>query len=893
MGGTTREAGVALPLFARLLLVLSLLVVLSTGAAILATLWQGRLSAERAAARELGSVTQLQRRFEDQNFYRLQLQTDFVSADPSVAQYISAATSEDIGLESEGQSAGQASLGDLLAERKEQLQFDLGILVDAQGMLLARTDEVEAFAADFRQDPFLGRVIDELEPQVGYWFDRGKLYQAAASPIALDNVLVGFVMLGLEIKDAAAQEIAGLSGSPVAYWTQGPDQNLVLLASSWPADRRPALEAAVQARAASVLQALEPGGKPALELAIDGRNYAGTLLPLYDPSRRMVGILLGLSHTDAAKAPFEEVQKVVLAAGVLALLVTLAAAYFLAQRLMRPVRVLADLTEKAAAGDYSQRIESPGSDELGRLARAFDSLLSSLREKSDIQGYVASLSRFLPDTGGELSTSRPLAPARAPRRIRGLLLALDVRRYQSEVPVGQEGVYLTQCAELHGEAEKLARSYGGEVLEERSARLLLHFAGEQALLEALAFALGFAQAAGRHGIVSAQLVACVLEGELVHGSLPQREPDTAALGLAQGHIARLLVESPAGQILLAPPLAKTLLNLESKPTIAALPGVVSGKKFYSLGWDALDALPKPPPRSSDPNATRLADTTGRSSDANQTRIAPGQRLGGRYEVLGILGSGGMGVVYKARDVELDDVVALKMLRASAVGDAEQLDRLKSELKLARKITHPNVLRTYDFGDIDGVPFISMEFVRGMTLRYMIEQAGRIPYSAALQIARQVCAGLQAAHEVGVLHRDIKPENVILDQAGNAKLMDFGIARPIQREVLGRTAPGMFVGTPNYASPEQLTGGEVDARSDMYSLGIMLFEMFCGALPFKTNTTTELYLAHLQQPPTLPSVLWPDVPKELEAIILKCLAKNPEDRYADIAALGRALAELRA
>ena len=177
----------------------------------------------------------------------------------------------------------------------------------------------------------------------------------------------------------------------------------------------------------------------------------------------------------------------------------------------------------------------------------------------------------------------------------------------------------------------------------------------------------------------------------------------------------------------------------------------------------------------------------------------------------MLGAGGMGIVYKARDRELDDLVALKMLKRDLWGDRTQLDRLKSELKLARKITHPNVLRTYDFGEMDGIPFISMEFVRGVTLRYMLDQTRRLPYSAGLRLAKQLCAGLAAAHAVGVLHRDIKPENLILEPTGNAKLMDFGIARPIDRMTPGQTQAGFIVGTPQYLAPEILKGQEADFR----------------------------------------------------------------------------------
>jgi serine/threonine-protein kinase len=234
-----------------------------------------------------------------------------------------------------------------------------------------------------------------------------------------------------------------------------------------------------------------------------------------------------------------------------------------------------------------------------------------------------------------------------------------------------------------------------------------------------------------------------------------------------------------------------------------------------------------------------------------------------------------------------------MLKPSALIDAEQLDRLKSEIKLARKITHPNVLRTFDFGEVDGHPYISMEYVRGLTLRYLLKETRRIPYSAGLRIARQLCAGLGAAHEVGVLHRDIKPENLILEQTGNAKLMDFGIARPIRRSAPGHTQQGTFLGTPNYSAPEQLAGEELDQRADIYSCGVLMCEMFCGRLPFSGSNTLEIYIAQTQAAPIKPSDYWPEIPPPLEAIILRCLQRLPQDRFSSAAELIQALAQLRA
>jgi serine/threonine-protein kinase len=288
-----------------------------------------------------------------------------------------------------------------------------------------------------------------------------------------------------------------------------------------------------------------------------------------------------------------------------------------------------------------------------------------------------------------------------------------------------------------------------------------------------------------------------------------------------------------------------------------------------------------------------AETLDAAGRATLSGISPGTLLGQRFEILSVLGAGGMGIVYKARDRELDDLVALKMLKRDLWGDPSQLERLKSEIKLARKITHPNVLRTHDFGEIDGVPYISMEYVRGVTLRYMLDQTSRLPYSAGLRLAKQLCSGLGAAHSVGVLHRDIKPENLILEPTGNAKLMDFGIARPIDRMAPGQTQAGFIVGTPQYLAPEILQGQEADPRSDLYSCGIVLYEIFTGALPFDGASAMDVMVKHLREEPPPPGSRWREIPPALEAAILRCLRKDPGERYRSVPDLLRDLEALSA
>jgi serine/threonine-protein kinase len=268
------------------------------------------------------------------------------------------------------------------------------------------------------------------------------------------------------------------------------------------------------------------------------------------------------------------------------------------------------------------------------------------------------------------------------------------------------------------------------------------------------------------------------------------------------------------------------------------------------------------------------------------RPAPGGVLGrgevfaDRYEVLGTLGKGGMGVVYRARDRQLDEVVALKLLRPEALAsDPTMLERFKQEIRLARRITHRNVLRTHDFGETSGVPYISMEYVEGVTLKELVRSRGALPLGAGLSIAKQMCHGLGAAHETGVVHRDVKPQNMlILPETGELKIMDFGIARVSSMAASGLTTAGTVMGTPDYMPPEQAQGRPADFRSDLYSLAVVFFEVFTGRLPFVGETPMALLVAHVQQPPPRPRSVDPRLPLELEEAILKGLQKDPARRW---------------
>jgi len=258
-------------------------------------------------------------------------------------------------------------------------------------------------------------------------------------------------------------------------------------------------------------------------------------------------------------------------------------------------------------------------------------------------------------------------------------------------------------------------------------------------------------------------------------------------------------------------------------------------------------------------------------------LEPGQTLAVRYEITTVLGVGGMGMVYKATDRELGEVVAVKTLKPELVQqDPSALDRFKSEIRLARRIAHRNVVRTYDLGEVGGVYFITMEFVEGKSLKDLILSRGRLPASVTLPIAKQLCRALQVAHEEGVIHRDIKPQNMVVQPDGVLKVMDFGIARLTQR-TSGHTQAGMVVGTPEYMAPEQLFGEEIDERADLYAAGVVIYECLTGRLPHEADTPITLITKVIEERPQSPHELEPDVPVAISDIVMRVLSKNREQR----------------
>ncbi len=260
----------------------------------------------------------------------------------------------------------------------------------------------------------------------------------------------------------------------------------------------------------------------------------------------------------------------------------------------------------------------------------------------------------------------------------------------------------------------------------------------------------------------------------------------------------------------------------------------------------------------------------------------------RYDLVGELGRGGMGIVYKAVDRETGDTVAIKGLDARLAADPTTAERLKDEVRLARRITHRNVCRVHEFNRSGPLAYLTMEFVDGESLRSLLARVSRVPVAEAVRIARQVCAALAEAHATGIVHRDLKPENLMLDRTGLVKVLDFGVAR--LADANATTTIGGPLGTPAYMAPEQAQGHPVDGRADLYALGLVLYEMLVGRAAFTGRSALAVALKHLYEAPPRPSTVVSDVPAALDAVVLRCLEKDPARRWASAADLDAALAD---
>jgi HAMP domain-containing protein/predicted Ser/Thr protein kinase len=555
------------------------------------------------------------------------------------------------------------------------------LVTDNEGILIARTDYPDQFDRDLSGAPLVANALSG-ETSSGAWLDdvRNKLFIAAATPLraSAGAAAQGALVATYEVTDSLAAAIKEATSSDVVFFALDTLNHPYVVGTTLPRDQiGPALVDSGFVRAlgtdsAGVNFATQIGGEHLIGLAGAVRSPAGDLR----------GGFVGLRSREAELATFRTLQRTILGAILLGIVLALASAGVLARQIARPVQRLAGAARRVQDGDYSVEIPVTSQDEIGQLSQAFKNLVEDLKEKAQLVEYM------MQAAGG--SATQPLAAA----------------------------------------------------------------------------------------------------------------------------------------------------------------------------------------------PTAIRQVADRPSQGGAEALRPGSVFAGRYEVKEVLGAGGMGVVYRAFDRELAEPVAIKTLRPDTLaGDPVALERFKQEIRLARKITHRNVVRTYDLGEVSGMYYLTMEFVEGTSLKQLIQSRGRLPVPVTLTVGKQLCRALEVAHEQGVIHRDIKPQNIVVEPNGFLKVMDFGIARLANPpKGKGLTEAGMAIGTPDYMSPEQLSGLELDPRSDLYSAGVVLFECLTGRLPFEADSPWALIAKHIEEEPPDPRTRNAEVPEELARVVIRAMAKQKESRF---------------
>ena len=879
------------PLVWKLFGLTALLILIVVAIAVGVTIKRADAIASTTVNTSISNAAHLFREFERQRVGRLALPAVLLGNDPKFVAYIQEAMSgASTAAPAPGAAAPQPvvdliSIADQLEQRRQSLGTDLIILLDDQGRIVARTDQPTVNTPTredlYEESPLVKKIVDDasVESTAGVLALGKNLYHAAVAPIGAgaNNVRVGYLLNAYGIDDTFANRIAEATNAGVVFVSK----NSLARSANAPSFN--------MAQMTGVDTILKTGKSvPPSTLQVERNRYIMTGEPLKS-EQVTVGAAVFVRSLDSELAPFRQIENALLLGGGGALLLAFVLSWLIAKRVTRPIEQLAMFAQAVTAGDYSVQPNIDRADEVGILGRSFAKMIVALRDKAELEELYEQMAARSKEreSGGAARVSEPATLDE------GTVVVTDLRGLP---PVGEGDPALLVGAigrVLRLQEAEVARQ-DGEVRQVEGQRLVSVFRGERGVLHAIRAARAINEELATLSDVKMSVSVGIATGQFVTGSIEvDGDGGLAIVGEAPQLASVLAWHAPNGY---------AYISYETAQTAGG--EILSGstREQVQLKW-----LPQPLPVASMPLLglttgvmRSIGGTTGsmatmrlEATQAGTTApgspvvdLVPGALFANRYRIEQVLGRGGMGVVYKATDTQLDEMVAIKTLPGDVMSRSpEDLERFKREIRLARKITHRNVLRTYDYGEAEGVYFISMECVRGYTLSELLEEAPshRLAPRVALGISRQICRGLQAAHEQGIIHRDIKPQNVLIDHKGEVKVMDFGIARMAEAKE-GMTQAGLIVGTPHYMSPEQVQGKQLDPRSDVYSIGVLIYEMLVGVKPFAAPSLTAVLTAHITEMPKPPIELRPEIGREVNGIVMRSLAKNPKDRYADAGAL---------
>ncbi len=842
-------------------LICGLLVLLTCGSALLVTWVHGNRFARQAADEALSGSHAAHVVLQQQRYRQLRLISRILKTDQVLVSYLAAEPSED----------NLVAILDAIEEYQNLLSFDVAVVLDRDGRVLCRTDDRDAAGDDLSASPLVATALQDSEAY-GVWHQRDELYHAMAVRLARQFELAGSIVVGFAIDDALALQIQRTSGADTVFLANSPTGPAVVAATLDLGLRSELIDEL--RRSGEVLDRATQRGETVdrgVELTLAGEAWTAFLAPLHDAAGQSGGAVVALASQEAEQASFRRTLTVLAGLGVVSLALGLLLSQLLARRTLQPLRQLADAAGQAAAG------EPPGAlpaarGEVGRLSAALGRLFAAAHEKQALEQFLGRISRFLPEPAAGRAPSRPQA-----REV--TLVAVEMRRfanpklaYDPEENLGRLGRDLKRVAAA-------AESRGGKVEAVHGHRALAVFDGADSALQALTAAtetlLVLSERENVFDEPEPPLVA-LTSGTVISGTVGGGDPPIAGVaGLPVQQLESLVREAAVGEITLSKQTHGQLAELFQRAGVEVKPqrGLVSPQPLFPLTAELAGRVTGVTAAS---QAAGLPDGRRRLSE-----LEPGTLLGDRFELMAELGAGPMGRDFKARDRELGDLVTLKMLKPEIVADGARFEWLRNVIQRARTIRHPNLLAVLDFGEVEGMPYISAEFERGMTLRQILDESRQVPVAAGLGLARQMAYGLVAAHAEKVLHLGLRPGNVLVEARGNARLMDLGLTLTV-----GGAIPGAA-----YLAPEQLEGWKVDPRTDVYALGAVLYEMFTGQPIYAGASPAEIRRRQLAEDPQPPGVRC-EMPRTLEAAILRCLAKKPPDRWGSAAELAAALSQVR-
>ncbi len=846
-------------------LIVGSIVLLTAGGALLVTQVLGTRIARQSAARALDANHAVRTVIEQQRYRQLQLISRIFSSDRLLSSYLTEAA----------EARDPEAIRDSLEEYQNRLSFDLAVVLDRNGSVVSRTGDPGAAGEDLSGDPLVATALGEKQA-FGVWARGDGLYHAVALPLVRNFERVGLIVVGFSVNDALARQIQRSSGADTVFLINSPTGPAAAASTLAPAAASELVSGL--RRRGEVLARVTQRGETAdqVEVELQGTGWIAFLAPLLDAAEAPVGAAVAVTSYGPRLADTRLLQLILIGLGGASLALGLLGSQMLSRRTAKPLAQLAEASRGASRGDFSIPLPAGGAGDVGRLRDALGELFGDLAGKQALELFVSRVRRTLPEPAKGAPTPRPQAR-------QATLLAVEMRRFANPKIGHDPQESLARMARDLKRVSTAVEARQGRLESVFGHRVLALFEGEGAAFGALAAAAeALHRLSEREDVFDEPEppVVALAGGQVVTGSVVWREPPTPAVaGLPVQQLESLLREAAPGEITLSKTVQAELARTLERAGVEARAqrGLLSPQPLFVLSGEAAGRATgfEPAAPAADPGAGR----------PSLSAVGPGTVLGGRFEVAAQLGVGHMGTIWKARDRELGDLVVLKLLKAEVVADAARFERLRSVMQRSRTLRHPNVVGVLDFAEVDGLPYLASEYVRGLTLRHLLGAGGPMAAGAGFHLATRMARGLEAAHAEGLLHLGVKPENVVVEPQGHARLMDFGLAPPPGSSVAASSVP--------YLAPEQLEGREGDARTDVWAFGAVLYETFTGRVPYPGQTPAEIRQRHLMEDAAPPGALAEGMPPRLEQVVVRCLAKAAEARYGSFSELLRDLAAVRA